>query len=788
MIQKTQAKLQILSNKAVRFIFDPGTEQASRNYHTITLPKNSLKNFFTKNGSIHSIERNEFQFFFNEKSLQFSFRQGKHKAFSNQKSITGTLHPGKGYLLINLWPESHVFGFGARPGKFMHNGKIFSLLNKDTVFYSDRSGSYSSFPFFIIRKNNNFSGIFFNIALPAKVTVDHYGQRLKKPAIQFEIEKDSQNIVFDICIMWGKLFEILEAYTGITGRPFLPPLWSLGYHQSKWSYHNQQSMVEIGKKFRELDFPVDALHLDIHYMDKYRIFTWDRKNFPDPESMNRELESLGIKTVAIVDPGVSINQEYEIYNDAIRNNIFCKSSSGSDFIGNSWPGKVSFPDFTRKRVRQWWAERHRELLAKGVSGIWNDLNDPLLNLNPLHDPAKLDVFHKNGRHWSFRNLYANLEAEATDQAFRIFQPNQRGFILSRSGFSGIQKHAALWTGDNFASWDQLKENLHMVMNLGLSGVPFCGADIGGFGGARGLLGFLKLRKNKELFLRWFQLGSLMPFFRAHTTLAAPRNEPWHFGESMMKVLKKHAQRRYALLPYIYSLFYRSSKNGAPLVRPLFYHYKNVPDIYLNKQFMLGPSILAAPVLIKNLKENEIFLPKGTWYEYEKGKRFQGNATYRIKTPPDYYPLFVKGGSILPKVLPGKNALDSFNNFSLILEIYPAQKMFGMVYLDDGITKSHQRGIFSIIKFSGKMELNGCLKIVWKLNKKNFSPEYQLLTLKIPKPFAYLRLNNEIYKGVVQKQYLEKRKIKFTEFDLPFNKIFKEQKLEFYFFTKRNKIH
>lgn len=722
------------------------------------------------------------------KDKEFSYDINNHTFAVKRKSkpfLEGLLNLKNPFSRIFLNQFDEIYGFGARPGDLCRRDKKFILLNKDTMFYADDNSSYSSFPFFLIRRSGKFTGIFLNVVEPLEITIDQDGKIFPRGAIGFNKTNNSELQTLEILIFFGSLKKIIKNFTKITGRPFLPPLWSLGYHQSRWSYKSQDAIIDIARKFREKKLPLDAINLDIHYMDKFKVFTWDQKNFPKPRKLHRVLDSMGIKTVAIVDPGIATAEKYPVYQEGKENNYFCKKKNGDDYVGTGWPGKVSFPDFTRSEVRDWWAKCHKELLDTGVSGIWNDMNDPVLRMNPLHNPLNEDIHHDGKKHYEVRNIYANLEAQATWKAFKIYRPGKRPFILSRSGYPGIQKFSALWTGDNFSSWDQLRENLYMVLNLGLSGVSFCGADIGGFGGSKGLKGIVKVKKNKELFVRWFELGSLMPFFRVHTTLISPQVEPWSFGPVVEKQIEKHLKRRYSLLPYIYALFFKSYKSGLPIIRPLFYRYKNIPKNFLEKQFLLGPALLACPVLEEGKDQIEIFLPKGNWYEYESGKKFIGNGLFQLETPLGYYPLFIKEGSIIPKAQVRRNAESTFFSDTLILELYPGKEIKGLLYIDDGDTTKMEKGDYTLISFKGRQLKNKRIQLKSNIKRNRSKLHYKHLELKVHGKYQYLNINGNIYKGHSPELSEGERNFSMKTFEIPINKFFEKKVNEIIIYTDKH---
>ncbi|MCB1170669.1 MAG: hypothetical protein KDK25_10060, partial [Leptospiraceae bacterium] len=422
-------------------------------------------------------------------------------------------------IRFSIGADEEIYGMGAASGAYNRLNQHFLLRTMDTQFYATEDQSYSAFPFFLMRQDNHFRAFFFHSSYPLDITTSSDTTSADGSSILVRHYRPEMAHPLDVFVFTGSVAEILRSYTELTGRPFHAPVWALGFHQSRWSYKSAEKVMEIAESFRAHDLPCDAIHLDIHYMDRYRVFTWNNKRFPDPPAMNRSLAEKGIRTVAIVDPGVYMGDDYSVYLDGLKQDMYCKvQDSDENYVGKVWPGSTVFPDFIEEKTRIWWASHHKTLFDAGISGIWNDMNEPVLQIGSVAEPLDEPIRHQSGSHLQYRNLYANYEAKATFDGFRRWKPKERPFVLSRSGYSGIQKYAALWTGDNHSSWEHLRQNLNMVLNLGLSGVPFCGADVGGFCSGPGRMGAIKIIKNKELFARWMELGSLMPFFRVHTVL------------------------------------------------------------------------------------------------------------------------------------------------------------------------------------------------------------------------------------------------------------------------------
>ena len=695
-------------------------------------------------------------------------------SFQQRELLSGSIQTGQfnaPLLFARHRPGETIYGFGAGSGRLRQNESSFRLLNIDTLLSSMPGRSYSSFPFFLIQRDRQFTGVFLNASAACDVHVHDGETNPAGPGTEFRFLEPTP-LSIDVFVTAGTPAEILDSYTRLTGRPFLPPVWSLGFHQSRWSYRDSARVANLAERFRREDVPCDAIHLDIHYMDRYRVFTWDRTRFPDPEEMHAKLSELGIRTVAIVDPGVAVAPDYPVYAEGLKRGAFCTRSDGTPYQGRVWPGLTVFPDFAQSAVRDWWAEQHRELLGRGVSGIWNDMNDPVLKMGKRYDPLAEDVHHGQDRHAAVRNRYANYEADATTLGFAKHQPGTRPFVLTRSGTSGIQKYAALWTGDNVSSWESLRENLTTVLSLGISGVPFSGADIGGFAGRRGLLGVFKWRPSAELFVRWMQLGALLPFFRAHTTLYSPDQEPWSFGAQALRICRKHIKRRYRLLPTIYGLFRESSQNGSPVSRPMFFHYPETPPERVADQFLLGRDLLVAPVLRKGMRRRPVFLPEGDWYEYDSGTRLsagRGGSLVMADAPLDTCPLFVRAGAMLPVCHGAHNATSSLAGEQSI-EVYPGPALRGTFYADDGLSLEYQSERYLQLELSGRQDRNGGLSISLQTRQRRFQPPYKELRFRLPGEFTVMQLRGRTVQAERTELSEDDRSIIVSTFSVPLSAV------------------
>ncbi|MGM0420106.1 MAG: TIM-barrel domain-containing protein [Bacillota bacterium] len=582
-----------------------------------------------------------------------------------------------------LKPEERIYGLGEKTGFLDKRGRSYEMWNTDTFepHVPSTDPMYISVPFYLVFTGENSYGIYHDNSYRTTFDLGH---------------SDPDEVVFsaaggriDYYLMAGKNpAQVVTKYTWLTGRTELPPLWALGHHQSRYSYYPDEAVTQLGEKFRELSIPCDAIHLDIHYMDGYRVFSWDQDRFPQPEKLLGDLQEQGFKTIAIVDPGVKKDPEYDVYRSGQQKDYFCRYLDGRLYTGDVWPGESVFPDFTRANVREWWQDLHKSMIEQGIKGFWNDMNEPaVFNKAGTMDEA---VEHKNdgdpGPHKRFHNLYGLHEAQATNQALKNYL-QERPFILSRAAFAGMQRYAAVWTGDNRSFWEHIELSIPMIINMGLSGLAFAGCDIGGFTGD----------STGELLARWYQLGAFMPFFRNHTTIGSRSQEPWAFGEPYTSINRDSIEMRYHILPQLYSLFYQQKQQGLPIWRPLFFYYPEDPKTYnLNDQLLFGENILLAPVVRPDTTERSVYLPAGGWYDYWTGEFYPGGQTYVVDAPLDKMPIFVKANTGYLTMEPVQYIEGGFKD--LTLNIYPGadkSSWTGQIYEDDGLSFNYQDGGYNL---------------------------------------------------------------------------------------------
>ena len=542
------------------------------------------------------------------------------------------------------------YGFGEKTFPMSRHQQAMVMWNADVPDYpAGHDPSYQAIPFFIALHEGRSYGLFFNNTWRSwfdmgKLDPHRYSFGAKGGELDYYVFTGGAE---------RTPAGVLRDYTALTGRGALPPLWSLGYHQSRWSYMNQEKVLDVAQQFRQRRIPADVLYLDIDHMDGFRVFTWNAKTFPAPKTMLDSLHQQGFRAVTIVDPGIKLDPNFSIYQSGRAGGHFVRRPDGSELHEKVWPGICAFPDFTSKAARDWFGGLYRSALDLGVGGFWYDMNEPgvfppddfkgpEIPLGP-HRTFPLDARHdgdgRPGSHAQYHNVYGMQMARASFEGLKKLRPEKRPMVLTRAGFAGVQRYAAVWTGDNSPTWGSLALTIPMLANLSVSGVPFVGADVGGFMGS----------PSAELHARWMQAAALTPYFRTHSNdVSAPR-EPWAFGPEYERINRAAIELRYQLLPYLYTLFEENERTGRPPMRPLWFEYPADPRAGLvEDQFLLGTDLLAAPVIKEGERSREVYFPRGeTWIDWWSGRRHKGGTTAKIAAPLERLPLFVRAGAIVP---------------------------------------------------------------------------------------------------------------------------------------------
>ncbi|MEA5455930.1 glycoside hydrolase family 31 protein [Sinomonas sp. JGH33] len=587
-------------------------------------------------------------------------------------------------------PDDAVFGLGEKTGPGNRRGRGFTLWNTD-VLSPSATGEFTAGRATTDPRADPTSTEFdpYYVSIPF-----HYHQDAATGKVSASFVDNGYRAAYDfspgdryrVHFSGGQYTEyvfagpdmpgILEAYTWLTGRTQLPPLWSLGYHQCRWHLYAQSDIEAIAARLREEAIPCDALWLDIEYMNGYRVFTWNEERFPDPQELIKRLDAEGYRLITIVDPGVKAEPGYAVYDDAVRRGVLCRTEGGDVYIGQVWPGNTAFPDFATEEARAWWGELNAAHVASGLAGIWNDMNEPATG---IIDPTRMRFDRGRHSHERFHNQYALLMAMGTTQGLLKAIPGRRTFVLSRAGSAGIQRYAANWMGDNLANWDHLALSIPMATGFGISGQAFVGADIGGFFG----------HTNPELFARWFQYGALTPFCRNHSNIGNRDQYPWSFGEAVLGVVREAVRLRYRLLPYLYASFVLAAETGAPVQRPLVFDHQYDPiTADIDDEYLLGPDLLVAPVLAPGVTTRQVYLPEGHWYDWHTGALHRGQRHVVAEAPLDRIPLYARAGAVVPMWADAPPSTDGHAPSAVELHVFvPAEDGLHRSFLqeDDGLT-------------------------------------------------------------------------------------------------------
>lgn len=574
-------------------------------------------------------------------------------------------------------PGEAYFGLGARGGPINRRGRSFVMRNVDYAAYGELTDPlYISIPFFYGLLEGKAYGLFFdNPAQPV-----------------FDMDSDKSGFMtigaasgeLDYYVMTGPTpLDVARGYAMLTGNTPAPPKWALGYHQSRYSYESEAAAMEVAERFRRLKIPCDVLWFDIDYMDAFKTFTFSPERFPDPGRLVRHLDGLGFRKVFIVEP-LMLNDD-PLWAQARDEGYLIKNADGTTKVSSIWYGDVSFIDFTSPRAREWYLPRLMDFLRLGVDGVWNDLNEPSQNFMPQ---AVYDFYGQNLPDDYARNLYALHQLSLTYEAMRKTRPDVRPWAISRAGYAGIQRYAANWSGDINSTFDSLRVSVQMTISMGLSGQNFFGHDIGGFLGS----------PDAELMTRWMQFGSFIPLFRNHATKNTAPREPWAFGEPAAAMLRGIIEARYRLLPYIYSLFHDLQETSRPVVAPLFFDYPDDANTYSqDSSFLLGPSLLIAPVVEAGATARDVYFPKGAnWIDRSTGQLYAGGTTARIEAPIDRIPVFVKENAVIPSG-PVMQYTDEPVAREILWDFYGNSQSIasGRLYEDDGKSYRHLAGDFLV---------------------------------------------------------------------------------------------
>jgi len=621
--------------------------------------------------------------------------------------------------------DEHYFGLGDKPGPLDRRDQAFTMWNTDAYSFQESTDPlYKSIPYFMAFRAGHAIGVFLDNTWRSN----------------FDFGKQQPNVFsfgavngpLDYYVFYGPTPKrVVETYTWLTGAMPLPPMWVLGYQQSRYTYVPQSRVIEIADRLRADHIPADAIYLDIEFQQHNRPFTIDRERFPDFPGMIAQLSAKNFHTVAITDlhiPKVS-DGSYKPYDSGLAQDQFVKNLDGTVYHGAVWPGLCAFPDFTRSQTREWWGNLYHDFAAMGVAGFWNDMNEPSVFNTPTHTMPE-DVIHRidepgfvkrTARHAEVHNIYGMENSRATFEGARKLNPNERPFVLTRATFAGGQRYAATWTGDNSSTWNHLRLTTPMLENLGLSGFALSGADVGGFAGT----------PERDLLTRWFEISSFQPIDRDHAEKWTGDHEPWAGGPEAETIRRRFIEERYRLMPYLYTLAEESSRTGLPIERPLFLEFPDATrdrhpidvDLPAAAEFLFGPDILVAPPPFPDKLDSYVIeFPSAEWYDYWTGERVlkpapadpEPNApdspldaiplTAWIHPDLASLPVYVRGGAILP-IAPLVQNTNEVPQGPLTLRVYAGNDCAGHLYLDDGKSYAYLKGVSLRMDFHCEMTAN-----------------------------------------------------------------------------------
>jgi len=636
-----------------------------------------------------------------------------------------------------LPPGEHIYGLGDKTGGTLdRRGKSYVDWNTDAYgFDSSTDPIYKSIPFFIV--SGGASGTYGILLDNSWRTSFDFGHEAADT-----LAMGGPDGPIDYYIIAGpSIRDVVRRYTDLTGKPPLPAQWALGYQQSRYSYMSAAEVRQLAGTLRRDRIPTDVVWLDIDYQDRNRPFTVNKEVFPDLKGLVRELGDQGIKLVTITDLHIAAapKEGYAPYDTGTAGNHFVHNPDGSAYVGKVWPGPSVFPDFTDSKARAWWGTNFQLFVDAGIAGFWNDMNEPsvfndlgTMPLDVVHHVASDDFAPRSASHAEIHNVYGMENTRATYEGVRKLRPDERAFVMTRASYAGGQRYAVTWTGDNSSTWDHLRLMVHQLINLGLSGFAYAGADVGGFTGG----------PSPELMTRWFEIAAFTPIFRDHSAKDTPRAEPWVDGPAQLAIRRRFVEERYRLMPYIYALADENARTGDPLMRPVFYDYPQVARASCDQSmtFTLGKALLIAPSpKMESLEAYEVCLPPGGWYDYWTGRSITGaaagnlggdGASHISETPSlEKMPVFVRAGTILPRQ-PLVQSTSETPNGPLTLDIYPGSDCSGTIYFDDGHSMAFQSGHYLRQSIQCSSVPGGRLVITFAPRQGDFAPWWKQIRVVV----------------------------------------------------------
>lgn len=610
-----------------------------------------------------------------------------------------------------LAKEDIVYGLGETVRGINKRGwKYISSCADDPVHTEGKRSLYGAHNFLVVSGKETF-GVF--VDHPGKVAFDIGAEKMDELTIHCETPD------LDLYIIEGEsVREIVKAFRRMIGKSYLPPKWAFGYQQSRWGYENADDIRTVVRRHRDNHIPLDAVYMDIDYMEAFKDFTVDKRKFPDFPSFVREMKAEGIRLVPIIDAGVRIEEGYEVYEEGIRNGYFCKDINGNPFTAAVWPGKVHFPDVLNPEARAWFGNCYKTLLDQGIEGFWNDMNEPAIfyseqglqaawakaeelrgkNMDLYDFFALKDAFlqlsnsdkdyqsfyhEKDGqsiRHDLVHNLYGYNMTRAAAEAFDRLRPNVRTLLFSRASYIGMHRVGGIWTGDNESWWSHILLSIQQMPALNMCGFLYTGSDIGGFGD----------NTTRDLLLRWLEFAIFTPLMRNHSAMGTREQEVYRFEQ--LEEFRNIIELRYALLPYIYSEFMKAAMRDEMYFRALAFDYpQDEQASRVEDQLLVGDSVMIAPVYQQNAKGRYVYLP-----EEMKQVRFKSASSYTEEILPaghhyvemalDEVVLFIRPDKAVPMAEPAA-CVEEMDFTHLTWLTFVKTEAVYELYDDDGVSKA-----------------------------------------------------------------------------------------------------
>lgn len=617
-----------------------------------------------------------------------------------------------------LSKEEKIIGLGQKTGDINHIGQVLVNYNVDAPgFKPDTDPLYSTMPFYMGIHDSLTYGIFFDNTYKSTFDFNLAGTG---QYYSFGAEGGEMNYYF---FGASSIAGIISDYTSLTGRMTMPPMWGLGYIQSRYSYMSENSLLEVANKFRETHIPCDGIFCDIDYMDHFKVFTWNRDSFPDTKGMVDSLKKIGFHLYVILDPALKIEKGYKLYDEGVAGNHFARYPNGKLFTGSVWAGASHLTDFINPDTRKWWEDNLKFYTNDGITGFLNDMDEPSFLVKITPNAIQFGNKNNSLAYKQVHNVFGMQMARSTYEGIKD-QTGLRPFNITRSAYSGIQRYASMWTGDNQATDMHMMMDIRMCLSMNLTGLSYVGMNVGGFVG----------NPTPELMERWMQIGAYMPLFINHYINRNNNNEknlqphePYAFDAPVRDELRKSIRYRYALLPYLYSAFYQASKNGIPILKALPYSYSFDKIVYETKyqeEFLCGDHILVAPV-VSTADSAQIYLPEGVWYRNSTEEAMEGGKEINVAAPMNDLPVFIKAGAIIPMQTPVEYTSQKGDGILELNIWFGKNKNNFTYYEDDGSTFKYQDGSY----YTRNISWDPQEKVI-KLNKKegDFVSKFQQVKL------------------------------------------------------------